>query len=316
MNILKEHDADALILNGDIAGEQFCQAYNREYNHQHRYCDHPPKTLDEKHYIAELLHAAAATGLEIYVQPGSHEELDHFDPPVQVLSAYYGNITNVLENPKIDKGDHHLVFLPGSDVSAGNTMLSGYHLVENMDEGSGYYDINGPQGNGKVRITAMDELRRHVTEPERTIVISHIPPHFSGLEHAIDRAEFGEAVQDFPQGQELIKKGTIIAPLPAAEQLRAHGYPVRIRKENRGNKHLRALYDELGITKAVCGHLHESVHRAHDRAGNPVEEETPVTELFWNASHLDVLKVGLLSVHDTKVAYENVDLRRFVEGSQ
>lgn len=295
MNILKEEEADALILNGDIAGERFCTQVHG---------------LDEDNYIAELLHAAARTGLQTYVQPGSHEELGHFDPPVQVLSRRYGNIINVLEHPKIEQGDHHLVFLPGSDVAVGNTILSGYRLTNEIDGPSGYYQVRTPEGVGQLRVTAIQDLRTLVTYPEKTIVISHIPPHFSDLETGIDRAEFGEAAGDFLLGEHLVRPGAIF-PGPVAEELQAQGYPVNIRQENRGNVDLRILTDELGITKFICGHFHESVHHAHDHTGAAVEEGWYGDELFWNASYLDAFKVGLLSVAEKRVAYENIDLRKY-----
>ncbi len=295
MDILKGEEADALILNGDIDGERFCARVHG---------------MDDDNYIDELLHAAARTGLETYVQPGSHEELGHFDPPVQVLSRRYGNIINVLEHPKIEREDHHLVFLPGSDVAAGNTVLSGYRLTCEIDGPSGYYQVRTPEGIGQLRVTAMQDLRKLVTQPEKTIVISHVPPHCNDLKTGIDRAEFGEAAGDFHLEERLVGAGAIF-PGPVAKELQARGYPVNIQQENRGNVDLRTLTDELDITKFICGHFHESVHHAHDRAGAAVEEGKYSNELFWNASYLDALKVGLLSVNEGKVAYENIDLRKY-----
>ncbi len=295
MKILQsEGEATSFIFNGDIAGEQFC-GQNK---------------IDEDNYIATILNEAAKTGLEIYVQPGSHEELAHFDPPVQILSRRYGNIINVLEHPKIEKDDHCLVFLPGSDIAAGNTIFSGYRL-DNINDPSGYYRIRGPQGTGLLRITSMNDLRKYVNDPEKTIVVSHIPRYFDNLETAVDMAEFGEAALNFKVGDQPIGQGSIF-PAPVAMQLQQRGHPIRLRKENRGNTDLRQLYEELGITKAISGHFHESVQRANDRQGKAVEESTYVNELFWNASHLDAFKVGLLSVQNGKVAYENINLRDYL----
>lgn len=84
--------------------------------------------------------------------------------------------------------------------------------------------------------------------------------------------------------------------------------PITIKKENSGNEALRDLYEELGIKKAVSGHFHESGHRACDKNGNHVPENTLVEELFWNSGHLDVGQTGILTVNDNKVSYRNLIL--------
>ena len=82
--------------------------------------------------------------------------------------------------------------------------------------------------------------------------------------------------------------------------------PIVLKKENRGNVSLGDLYDKLGITKAVSGHFHESTHRACNRLGSHVPEDTYVKELYWNAGHGDRGHFGLLTVEGEEVKYRNV----------
>ena len=83
-----------------------------------------------------------------------------------------------------------------------------------------------------------------------------------------------------------------------------------MKRDNRGNKGLRAAFEEAGITKAVSGHFHESVHRAHDRNAQPLPEGQYHDELFWMASYADAGKYGILRVNDEgKASYLNVNLR-------
>ena len=85
-----------------------------------------------------------------------------------------------------------------------------------------------------------------------------------------------------------------------------------LKEENRGNKDLANLYEELGITKAVSGHFHESGHRAHDGKVNPIQQGTLVKELYWNSGQLDLGQTGILTISDGKVAYQNVMLQDFI----
>ncbi len=60
INILKQEEADSLILNGDISGERS-----------------GIKTAD---YLATVLDIAGRSNLETYVLPGSHEQVQEFEP--------------------------------------------------------------------------------------------------------------------------------------------------------------------------------------------------------------------------------------------
>jgi hypothetical protein len=155
-------------------------------------------------------------------------------------------------------------------------------------------------------------LKNLVTAPEKTIVVCHVPMKFDNLETCVDMAEFGEVTEDFTLGDEKVKKGSVY-PIQVAPQLVQAGYPVDIKKENRGNKELKTLYEELGIRKAVTGHFHESGHRANDLNGNHVNEGEAVNELFWNSGYLDVGQTGLLSVSGDKVRYQNVRLQDYLK---
>jgi len=88
---------------------------------------------------------------------------------------------------------------------------------------------------------------------------------------------------------------------------------VVLKKENRGNEDLKRLYEELGITKAVSGHFHESGHRANDLNGNRVGQGAFVNNLFWNSGYLDVGQTGILTVNDNaEVSYRNVNLKDYI----
>ena len=79
-------------------------------------------------------------------------------------------------------------------------------------------------------------------------------------------------------------------------------------KPKRGKEDLKNLYEELGITKSVTGHFHESGHRANDSSGNHVKEGDVVKELFWNSGCLDNGQMGILIVKGSEVSYRNLNL--------
>lgn len=283
MTALKTGGAQRLILNGDITGDQF-------------------EGLDEQNYLAHILEFAGKVGLETYAQPGSHEKVALFEPVVQAMIKRHGNLIYAVQNPKIELPDHHVVFLPGSDWMAGDASGKGYHFEKGGFK-TGLYRTDA----GHTMMVNTEDLRKHISDPGKTVIVCHVPRKFDNPEQAVDMAYFGEARRPFRTQNGIVEQGSVF-PGPVGEYFIKLGAPVAMKRENRGNEDLKYLYEELGITKAVSGHFHESVHRANDRSGRHVQEGVFVDDLFWNASYMDGMRMGLLTVRDGRVAYENVNL--------
>ncbi|PIN74040.1 hypothetical protein COV20_02935 [Candidatus Woesearchaeota archaeon CG10_big_fil_rev_8_21_14_0_10_45_16] len=306
IDVLKGLGAQKLLLNGDIGEHQ--------------------RTLEASQaYVAVILDAVGKSGLEAHVQPGSHETVGAFQPVLDHFKSRYSNIISAFDVPKVEARDHHLVFLPGSDF----TMRGEYQFGNDGKLSSGLYLpverellhyreiihqilVGEKRFQGFLRYSNMDDLRSLVNEAEKTIVICHVPRRFDVLEGAVDMAYFAERADGslFPGvvAEAMIRQqhGDV-----SESQMRriaaADGLTFKV--ENRGNEDLRDLYAELGITKAVSGHFHESGHNAHDRLVRPVQEGTLVNELYWNTGQLDSGQTGILTVRDGKVSYQNVRLQ-------
>ena len=165
---------------------------------------------------------------------------------------------------------------------------------------------------GLMQYSNTHDLKKLVNDGEKTVVVCHVPRKFDSVDGAVDVAYFAEKAD-----------GSVVPGIVVEEMIRnqfgqvsddemknivaANGFTLK--EENRGNADLTNLYADLGITKAVSGHFHESGHKAHDGKVNPVMEETLVDELFWNSGHLDAGQTGILTVSDGKVGYENVKLQ-------
>lgn len=306
IDTLKSEGAEKLLVNGDIGTQQ--------------------RTLeDSQNYVAFILNSIGKSDLEAFVQPGSHETLLAFGPVLDHFSEKYSNIFDATKNKKVEQEGHHLVFLPGSDFlcggeyQIGNNEIPSGRFIQTEKGLLKFEDFNQylsaiQQGisQGAMQYANMGDLRRLITHPEKTIVVCHIPRKFSNLETAVDVAQFGEASEDFTLQGDEVKKGSVF-PLPVAQKIVKEGYPVAIKQENRGNEDLKSLYKELGITKAVSGHFHESGHRANDGLGNPVSEKDLVTELFWNSGYLDAGQTGILTVIGNRVSYQNINLQDYLK---
>lgn len=284
---LQERGAQKLILNGDLVGDQ-------------------NPTIANQDYLFNVLEMAAKTGLETYALPGSHEEVAEFHPVLLDVASRRSNIKNIFDNPKVEADDHHLVFLPGSDWRAGGAVNAGYSME--AENPTGIYQ----NGADYLAVANMGDLRKLITQPERTVVISHVPRKFGNIEHSVDMAYFAEQ-SDGTLMPGVMLEGMIrqqagnVSESQLNQIARANGF--QFKRENRGNYYLREVFEELGVTKSVTGHFHESAHRANDRDGRPVAEGTPTQELFWMGSYVDGHKVGLLTVDDVKVAYKNIGLK-------
>ena len=286
IKILKDRGADALVLNGDLFGER--------------------SGFNPQDYFAATLDIAGQSGIETYVLPGSHEEAHIFEPVLAHFVKKYGNIINTFNNPKIEKKDHDLVFLQGSDWRAGDAVDSGYSLE--TERHSGFH--KDKETDVYLRVINMGDLKRIVSAPEKTIVFSHVPRKFDNIETAVDMAEFWEVQQEFRLGNDICSVGSVF-PGPAGYSLARKGAPILLKRENRGNNSLKDAFDELGITKNITGHFHESAGRANDLESKAVKEGLFVPTLFYNAACMDRLMVGMVSVDGEKAAYENVNLERY-----
>jgi len=243
------------------------------------------KDLPPTSFLSYFLTDLGQSNIKSYVQPGSHEEREDYGSMLKSFSDKYSNIINISEPSSFKENDHYIAFIPGSDWIAGH-VNDGYNL----------------------NTTNFDKL---ISDPEKTIVFSHVPRKFDNIDNCVDMAYFGE------DKDERIMPGIVIEnqikqqfgdiPLDKLMSI-AKDYGFILKKENRGNEELKQLYNNLGISKSINGHFHESSHRANDLDGNHVEQGKYVPDLFWNASYLDKGRFGILTVKDNKVKYRNINI--------
>ncbi|MDK2907764.1 MAG: hypothetical protein PWQ87_222 [Candidatus Woesearchaeota archaeon] len=304
IEILRKLGAEKLIINGDISNQK--------------------ETLEESQYgIARVLNYIGMSELEAYVQPGGHESFLSFNPVLDYLTSIYQNIIDATKIRKVDQKDHSLVFLPGSDYLAtgeyliGNSEKTGKYIKTNNglkefnDIAEYFEELKKGNADGVIEYFNMKDLESLVNDPERTIVICHVPRKFYNLDNCVDMADFGEAKEDFIYDGKPIRKGSIFSK-KIAKRLEKSGFPIELKKENRGNEDLKEIYERIGINKAISGHFHESAHRANDAKGNHVKQEEKVNELFWNASYLEGNLVGILIANDSFVSYLNINLKDYL----
>ncbi len=296
ISILKREGADALILNGDLIGEEY-------------------ESMSTEAYLAYILEMAGRSGLETTFQPGSHEEFAVFDHVAKAMCSQFPNLIYAVESPKVEMDDHHLVFLPGSDVTGGNVRNGPFILGKTNGDSGVQRNVNG-----YYHFTNIKNLYKLVTEPDKTILVCHVPRYFGSEQLGVDTAFFAHKIKEDSPIPGVVFQDHLRRRFPAIldEQLAPmaliDGY--QFKREHRGNTDLRDTMEEIGLTKGINGHFHESAHRAHDRQGQAIPEGEFGTELFWNASYLDGLKVGLLAVDGTEVAYVNVDLKPYVDEAE
>ena len=243
------------------------------------------KDLPSTSFLSYFLTDLGQSNIKAYVQPGSHEEREEYGPLLKSFSDKYSNIINISEPISFKEDDHHIAFIPGSDWIAGH-VNDGYRLDT-------------------------DNFNKVISDPEKTIVFSHIPRKFDNIDEAVDMAYFGESSNGSIMPGMIIEKhikqqfGDV--PLDKLMSIAQHNGFI-LKKENRGNEELKQLYNQIGVSKSINGHFHESSQRANDLNGNHVEQGNYVSDLFWNASYLDKGRVGILTVKDNKVKYKNINL--------
>src|SRR3989344_7885090 len=190
LDTLITNGAQKFILNGDICGIG--------------------KTLPERSDSAENLIALIAhKGSETYIQPGSHEHLFAYEPVVERVASRFPNLINAVANRKIEMPDHHLVFLPGSDV---NITGGEYALCDGQIPTGRYFQSTKGlvqvdtwreavpafrRGTPLLHYQNIHDIAKTVTHPEKTILVCHVPRKFDNIEQGIDMAEFGHVDDTF-----------------------------------------------------------------------------------------------------------------------
>ena len=126
IEILKKLGAEKLILNGDIGNSQ--------------------------DFVGFVLNEVGKSGLESYIQPGSHEKLEDFEPVIEFFQNKYSNLINVFDNRKISCDGHDLIFMPGTDWGCGGE----YVLQESGENPTGFYKTD----NGNIKLINMQVHQR------------------------------------------------------------------------------------------------------------------------------------------------------------
>ncbi len=316
---LKNQGAKKLILNGDI-GEGL------------------PTINASRTYIATILQATADSGLETYVQPGSHERLSAYLPVIKDFSNRYSNIINVLEQQLFQGANHTLLFIPGSDslstgeFQLGDELPTGAYILIPDQQNKQLRPVFIP--NEKLDNTFLNTMHPgHITSRyyfnihdiigqvhngEKTLAICHVPPRSASIRHGVDVAYFGKSQKgDIIPGvvvEQQIKKmfQSQLSRDPTKDEIKnvAKQNGITLKTDNVGNEILRDLYAHLGITRAINGHIHESGHRAHTSLNTPMAQNEWTTNLFWNSGCLDQNQCGLLEIDGTKVRYKNVNINQ------
>jgi len=193
LHVLKRLGAEKLIVNGDIGGRM------------------QGNTLEEaiqnsQNYTTFILEQIARSGLEAYVQPGSHETLLGYEPVIEYFSAQYSNIINTLTHRKVERNNHDLVFLPGSDflcggeypignsdkIPSGKFILTSHGLIRFNILDQYINALNRGIAKGVMHYFNMRDLRTLVSNPEKTVTICHVPRKFDNL-NCVDVAHFFES---------------------------------------------------------------------------------------------------------------------------
>jgi len=308
-----------VILNGDI-------------------CDSQRTLKNSQEMYAMIFSFLSQTGMEVMVQPGSHETYGAYKPVIDHFSSKHSNLIDLLETDKIKIGGSDVLFIPGSDWNAGGEFY--FQVSDDLETGTYiktskglvpadygfYFDLHT---NSKDHQEFIDEFKpiggflsyknpkdiiKHVDDPEKIVVVCHVPRRFDNLETGVDMAYFAESkdgsVMPGIYIEQKIRNQLGNVPQAVIENV-ARDNGLVLKRENRGNEGLRDLYSELGITKAISGHFHESSHRATDNQGNPLVQGEFHNELFWNSGCLDNSKYGIITSDENNISYQNLNLCLF-----
>jgi hypothetical protein len=263
--------------------------------------------------IRSVLAPLGRVRVPCYVIPGSHEPVTAYRAGMAAVRKRNPRIRDCLRSQRHALKGWDLCFLPGSDWMSvtGGFMLGddARHLASRLRQ----FRDAGRRMTGHT----LAVLRKAVRRPDKSIIITHVPPRFRGL-HAIDVAHYGEATENAlildPRvmkltGSHLWPAGSRF-PLKQAKAFARLGLPLEIRRENVGNAALGRLLRRLRIRKFICAHIHEAGGRGVTRTGKPVRQAAWSRELYYNAGSAREGRGGIYEVADDgRARFRNVRIR-------
>ena len=317
--VLKKEGIDALILNGDIVGNQV-------------------SSNPQEYLVGALSNLIKHLNVPILYNPGNWEQFHLTNPVLEHVGKHY-NVQNTAASQVADVADHRLIFVPGGDLRANNADKWGYSLEFGKNETSIY------ENEGKyISVFNANDLFNMVKDPNNTLVFSHVPSRFDGTDktdsvhqwiipepYFKDEVKYAGGIRDikyYPangRSSLLYKPGRIISESlhkkqkpgittdPELAKALIEGGINTIEQRNVGTQELGDILNKIGIEKVVSGHIHPAAGNAHDKEGNAIEEGVFGKQLFYNASFLDHLKVGMVSMEGGAAAYERIDLSQHLD---
>jgi Icc-related predicted phosphoesterase len=288
---------------------RLCKAYARENADIIAFCGDLGDDFAE---INSVLSAAKAR-VPVIAFPGSHEPAEDFAKAMKK----HPRVINGLKKRRVTLKGHDIVILPGSNV---NTARGSFRLLEEKRDAQ-KYRVRG------YRVFVVEELKKLVRLPAKTIVLCHDPPKCAGIK-AIDVAYSGIVTRTFilkprhfgvfdKQLQKLLRtnsiarlnqKGQIITE-PYASKLAKLGYPVSVKHRNVGLTGLRRQLKRLRVPFFACGHIHEAGQRAVNSAGRQLKQGSWSSSVWHNAAPAVKGKGGMLIIENGKATFENITVK-------
>jgi hypothetical protein len=312
IDVLTQMGAEKFIINGDIGG-------------------YTETKEESQNFAFKVIEYFGESGLETFIQPGSHESFNVHVPVLNHLKEKYSNLIDVRVDPLIDLNNHKLLFIPGTDnktttaefffgnlnyIPTGTYLKLKEGLIPFQDLEKCEGSISKEEIKGIFEYTNLNDFYKKITDPDKTIAVCHVPRRFYNLDNCVDMAYFaehhsGQLMPGIMLENQIKNQFGDVSKKQLYEIAKTNGF--EFKEENRGNEDLEKFYSETGITKALSAHFHESSHRANDLNGNKIEPKTQVKELFWNSGWLDIGHTGILTVGDGKVSYKNIFLNHYMD---
>lgn len=274
------------------AAKQLCKAYKHENVDAIAICGDIGDDYEE---INAVLKASKAH-VPVIAFPGSHEPAKDYYKAVKKSQAIDGT-----KKRRITINNYDLITLPGSEV---NVHGANFKIAtrKNKKELQAH----------KYKVFLVEELKKLVRKPEKTIILCHDPPKCT-TKQGIDLANSGIAQKTILMTKnkkiiEMIFKGQIITQ-PQASIMANKKMPVKIIKQNVGNKELKNFLKKHKINFLACGHIHESGQKAVNAKCQKLRQGVLSNTVWYNAAPAAKGKGGILIIDKNKGTFKNITVK-------
>ncbi|MCA9478052.1 MAG: hypothetical protein KC535_02815 [Nanoarchaeota archaeon] len=267
-----------------------------------------------KSHLETVFSILGKSGKPIFVQPGLQDRIATFEPAIFAAQKKYQNIIDTRLHFNLQIGNHSLLFVPGHENTQSDYVFGDNYLQSSIYKTDQTKWIktdlvqNSPLDTNLTFYYSLQNISRHINNPEHTILISPYPRRFYNT-RCIDTLFYLQTVtgeMDIPEDiQNKIGYREYYQEVKDLLKDTDYGFI------HAGSKLLEEFLDQFNITKSISSNPTINSQFATTSKGAPCTDKKFHSDIHYNTGRLEDGLAGAIYIQDDqRLGFVNIDMRR------